>query len=156
MKTTRILTIAVLAGLLALAHSHAASNNRFEVKPEAWSKLKYDSEKARELGQKIANQITVDPENAAALVAALVKENSDYAADIIAAAVVTLSRADLVAGMVKAASLAVPAQSNAIAVAATTALSGASSATFNAGTFVSGNPGQGYIPINAINVSPSS
>lgn len=128
MKNTKLILFAVAVALpsISLADQPNSSQTsrqvmsvggeRIEVHPTAWTQLELKGVD-KNLGSKIAAQITANPKNATALVAALIAANPDHAEAITAAAIVTLD-SHFAAAITNAAVAALPTSAVAITKAA--------------------------------------
>lgn len=155
MKKNKLVIFAIaIMGMLVLSQSAVSvETGKLEVHPTAWTRLELKGA-AKDLGSKIAAQITANPKNAAALVAALVAANPDHADAITAAAVVTLDTS-FAASITAAAVNASPSSAAAITAAAISAAP--SSAANIAKAAVSASPSSAVtITAAAVRALPSA
>lgn len=118
MKKNKLVVFAIV--MLAMSQPAVSEESqRLEVHPTAWTQLNLKGVD-KDLGSKIAAQITANPKNAADLVAALVAANPDHADAITSAAIVTLD-SKFAAGITAAAVNAAPGSAAAITAAAVSA-----------------------------------
>lgn len=163
-----ISTIAMM-GMLVMSQSAVSEEGvKLEVHPTAWNQLGLKGAD-KDLGSKIAAQITANPKNAAALVAALIAANPDHAEAIAAAALVTLdvsfasaitaaavnAAPSSAAAITKAAVTAAPSSAVAITKAAVTAAPNSAAAITTAAVTAAPNSAAA-ITTAAVNAAPSS
>lgn len=119
----KINLVVLLIAMFAVSQSAISDESgKFEVHPTAWTQLDLKGVD-KDLGSKIAAQITANPKSAAELVTALIAANPDHVEAITAAAIVTLD-AKFAASITAAAVNASPGAAAVITAAAVNAAPG--------------------------------